>query len=109
LWQQEQYKQYYIELTDILRDYIEKRYKVQAHEQTTDELLTSLSSKDMPQQARVKLKEILVLADLVKFAKEKPLPADNELTMEKAISFVELTKEIIIRPENKNDKEELPK
>jgi len=108
LWQQEQYKQYYIELTDILRDYIEIRYTVQAHEQTTDEILTSLHRKDMPQEARAKLKEILVLADLVKFAKEKPLPAENEQSMDKAINFVELGKPIP-KPEVKNDKEELPK
>lgn len=108
LWQQEEYKQYYIELTDILRDYIAKRYLVQTHEQTTDEILTSLRNKDLIQEARAKLKEILVLADLVKFAKEKPLPAENELSMDKAINFVELTKPVV-KPEVKNDKEELPK
>ena len=30
----------------------------------------------------------IFLSDLVKFAKEKPIPADNELSMESAISFV---------------------
>jgi hypothetical protein len=42
---------------------------------------------------RVKLNEVLKLADLVKFAKAKPLPVDNELTMENAIAFVNKTLE----------------
>ena len=66
------------------------------------EIHLQLNIKEFP-----KLKEILVLADLVKFAKEKPLPADNELSMDKAISFVELTKPVV-KPEVKNDKEEYP-
>lgn len=38
------------------------------------------------------LKQILEMADFVKFAKMRPLPDDNEATMRDAITFVEETK-----------------
>jgi len=48
----------------------------------------------------------LTIADLVKFAKEQPLPADNEQSMDNAISFIMQTKQEPVQPANK---EELPK
>lgn len=106
LWQNGDVKTFYIELTDILREYLEKRYIIQALEQTTEEIFTSLKHKQLPADARKKLKDILVLADLVKFAKEKPVGPENETSMAGAISFIEQTKEQI-KPDDK--KEELPK
>jgi hypothetical protein len=47
LWQQEQVKQYHIELSDIVREYLEKRYDIKTHEKTTDEILTSLRRIDI--------------------------------------------------------------
>jgi len=102
----EEVKLYYIELTDVLREYIEKRYQVTAHEQTTDEIFASLKHKDINAETRNKLKQLLVLADLVKFAKEKPAPEENEKSMENAIGFIMLTKKESPLPGNK---EELPK
>jgi hypothetical protein len=43
------------------------------------------------------LKQILVLSDLVKFAKEKPLPVENEQTLEQAISFVKNTQQMAVK------------
>ncbi len=105
LWQQDQIKLYYIELTDILREYLEARYHIQAHEQTTGDILSALKSKAIPNESRNSLQKLLTLADLVKFAKEKPSPAENEQSMESAIHFVSQTKEVIQPVENK---EELP-
>ena len=105
LWQNGDVKTFYIELTDILREYLEKRYSIQALEQTTEEIFASLKHKQIAPDARKKLKDILVLADLVKFAKEKPVGPENEQSMTNAIDFVHLTKEQIKPVE----KEELPK
>jgi len=105
LWQQNEVKEYYSELTDVLREYLEKRYQITAHEQTTDEIFASLKRKDLHADGRNKLKQILVLADLVKFAKEKPVPADNELCMDNALGFIVLTKQEFKPDEHK---EELP-
>lgn len=91
LWQQEQVKQYHSELSDILREYIEKRFQVKTHEKTTDEIFTGLRYLNIAEANRDMLKQILVLADLVKFAKERPLPPENEQSMENAVSFVKST------------------
>ena len=93
LWQQNEIKLYYIELTDILREYLEKRYHIRAHEQTTDEICAALKDKPMPDRGRDTLKQLLTLADLVKFAKEKPPGAENDQSLEDAIDFIRQTKE----------------
>ncbi|MGI4805889.1 MAG: hypothetical protein ACRYFL_14070 [Janthinobacterium lividum] len=103
LWQQDQVKLYYSELTDILREYLEKRYHVKAHEQTTDELVESLQNKEIPQENSTKLRQLLTLADLVKFAKQKPQALENEQSMDEAINFIQQTKH---QPEPITQKEE---
>ncbi len=79
LLQQNKIKIYYSELTDIVRTYIEKDINIPALESTTNELIETISdfnessnlgiSKETIQQ----LKEVLQSADLVKFAKSKPV------------------------------------
>jgi hypothetical protein len=94
LWQQEQVKQYYIELSDIVREYLEKRYIIKTHEKTTDEILAGLRHMDITDTNRNNLKQLLVLSDLVKFAKEKPLSAENEASLDSAIDFVSSTRQV---------------
>ncbi|NRF40453.1 BatD family protein [Pedobacter foliorum] len=105
LWQQEEVKQYHIELTDILREYLEKRYQIKALEQTSDEIFAGLRHMEITDQNRNKLHQILMLADLVKFAKGKPLNSENEQSIENAISFVTDTKETNQLPDNKAQNE----
>lgn len=79
LWQNNKIKQYYSELTEIVRLYIERELKVPALESTTDELIETLS--DFHQTKSIiteketiqRLKTLLQEADLVKFAKSKPM------------------------------------
>jgi len=92
LWQQGEVKGYYIELTEIIRLYLERRYGIHAQEQTTDEILKSLEGKELPGASRTSLRELLVQADLVKFAKAVPVGAENVLSMQWAVRFVEDTK-----------------
>jgi hypothetical protein len=87
-WQQGEVKQYYIELSDILREYIEKRYMIKTHEKTTDEIFAGLKYIDIAKENKNILRQILTLSDLVKFAKEKPLPVENEECMDNAVIFV---------------------
>ncbi|WP_235833187.1 hypothetical protein [Arcticibacter tournemirensis] len=103
LWQQEQVKLYHSELSDIVREYLEKRYLIKALEQTSGEILSSLRSAEIQENDRAMLRQIITLADLVKFAKERPLPADNERSMENAVSFVENTKKTQQTTVNKED------
>lgn len=84
LWQNNQVKQYYSELTEIIRAYIEKELKIPALESTTDELIETLKdfndAKTIETSKEIikKLKELLSEADLVKFAKSKPLSHEIE-------------------------------
>lgn len=104
LWQQDQVKAYHSELSDIMREYLERRYELNAMEQTSDEILHGLRHRDLPDASRNDLRQILILADLVKFAKEKPLNTENEQSMEKALSFVSKTQENKSLPDSKVQK-----
>lgn len=84
LWQRGEVKTYYSELTDIARNYIEEAIHIPAMESTTSELIVALRAasaknkiKLTPETAQ-NLERVLKQADLVKFAKSKPL--DFEIT-----------------------------
>jgi hypothetical protein len=102
LWQEGKLKQYHIALTDIIREYIENRFRIPAMEQTTEEILSGFKSVAIDAESKEKLRQLLLLGDLVKFAKEQPLPAENELSMTNASEFINGTKreEEIIPPAN---------
>lgn len=95
LWQEGLNKEYHSELTDIVKQYISRRFSISAVEQSTEDLLSTFRTdktlRDMKTEISL-LSSILKLADLVKFAKMLPLPADNEHSMKDALQFVELTK-----------------
>lgn len=111
IWQKDKVKQYYSEVTDTLRKYIEDRYEIPAMEQTTDEILSSFKFRRdlLKEKSYTNLSRILSLADLVKFAKYSPLPDDNNLTLVDAYFFVNDTKKEVIKkpekPEEENDDE----
>lgn len=93
LWQKGQVKEFYSELTDVLREYLEERYNIPAPEQITSEIMQSLKSVDLPDdKVSEKIQQILELADLVKFAKMEPLPDENDLSLINAYFFVNQTK-----------------
>jgi hypothetical protein len=91
LWQEGKIKDYYTGITDILRAYLEERYSISSLEMTTDEIMLALKRKDINEMMKQKLREILVLSDLVKFAKENPLPTDHEFCFNSSIDFVNET------------------
>ena len=89
LWQNGRTKEYHSELTDIIRRYIENRFSIMALEMTTEDIMESISiQNDIPDDSIKKLYHILALADLVKFAKMQPLPAENDMSMNDAGAFV---------------------
>lgn len=92
IWQAGDVKEYYIELTDIIRHYIERRYAVPAMEQTTAEIVSAVQYAGINQEHIERLRRLLSKADFVKFAKDKPVGQDNELAMNDAREFVNLTK-----------------
>ncbi len=100
-WQQGAVKKYYSELTNIVREYLEGRYDVQALESTTDEILEGLKKVDFEENLWQKLKEMLQTADLVKFAKARPKIESHSEYLKDAKEMVRLTKKkIILEEEN---------
>lgn len=94
LWQQGLDKQFYTELVDILRIYIERRFSVSAMEKTSCEILTEMRRVDgVTQSSMQNLKQVLTLSDLVKFAKYAPLPDDNHLSFINVKMFISQTVE----------------
>lgn len=114
LWQNNQVKEYYSELTEIVRAYIERELKVPALESTTDELIETLTdfndskSISTTKETIKKLRGLLREADLVKFAKSKPISDQIEANRKEAEEVVtELKPETIKAPEIKTDDHEL--
>ena len=109
LWQKGEVKAYYSELTDIARNYIEEAIHIPAMESTTAELIIGLRLAAQKKQMNISaetlenLETVLKQADLVKFAKNRPLEfeiASDRKKIENAI--VTLDKAI---PEEKDNEE----
>jgi len=128
IWKDGKVKEYQTELTDVVREYISRRFDVQSTEKTSDEtlrelkpLLLSASLNDGMSAASPlndgkalyeRLKKMLQLADLVKFAKWHTTPDENESALLTAYDFVNSTKlsdqsDESDQSDNKEEEEEL--
>lgn len=92
LCEQGQEKQYYTELTDILRVYLQGRFGINAMEMTSTQIRQTLKAHDETKLSRAEMDRVLETADFVKFAKVRPLPDDNAKAFAAARKFVEDTK-----------------
>ncbi len=94
IWLQGKTKQFYSDVTEVLRKYIEERFEIPAMEQTSDETIEDFRTKRdlLKDKTFENLRQILKLADLVKFAKYMPLPDDDNMTLVNAYFFVHETK-----------------
>ena len=105
IWKDGKVKEYQTELTDVVREYIGRRFDVQSTEKTSDETLKELKpilvAKGEGLEANVdgkalyeRLSKMLRTADLVKFAKWHTTPDENEQALTTAYDFVKETKEV---------------
>ena len=93
LWQQGRNKEYYTQITETLRRYIFRRFGINAMEMTSFEILEIMQQEYYDTRSVYDtLKQILQLADFVKFAKFHPLPDDNNLSLANSFLFVNQTK-----------------
>ncbi len=117
IWKDGKVKEYQTELTDVVREYISRRFDVQSAEKTSDETLRELKpilvkgknpspalpskegetvlfngSKEEGKELYERLKKMLQLADLVKFAKWHTTPDENEMALTTAYEFVQETR-----------------
>jgi len=91
IWQSGRIKEYHTELTDIIREYIDGKFNVNAHELTTYEIMDAINGTTANNDAKEKLRQTLILADLVKFAKQQPLPLEHDGSLNNAYDFVKET------------------
>lgn len=98
LLQRREIKAFYIELSDIIRRYIEGRYFVIALEMTTEQLLGNLQEAQIDREHSELIRTFLEQCDLVKFAKYIPEAAENEQALRLGFEIVEKTKLILLEP-----------
>lgn len=99
-------KEFYTDLTDILRKYLEARFDINAMEMTSSQILGVLKKHPDIHQHHDMVKRILEIADFVKFAKVRPLPSDNVTSWNNAREFVIDTKPVEDTQENDNSVKE---
>lgn len=92
-WMAGRNKEFFTRLSDILRQYIDRRFQVDAPEMTTSDILELFRRDKDTQSVYQNLKQILQLSDLVKFAKLTPLENEHELSLMNAYLFVNQTKQ----------------
>lgn len=112
-WAQEDSKEYYTELTDTLRTYIQERYGFSAMEMTSGEIIERLTQEN-DEEALAELRELFQTADLVKFAKWTTLINENDANLMTALEYINQTKqeedpnqpqeEVIVTPEAKRQR-----
>lgn len=93
LWKKQKAKPYYTLLTDTIRVYLRDRWRIQAMEKTSTQMMAALhqmESEDPLLTDKIigELGEMLSKGDLAKFAKYTPSDSENEESVRQAIRFV---------------------
>jgi len=105
VWNTPQTKDYYTDLTDIAREYLEGQFEIDAIEMTTDEIMEAVNRLDLNNLTKSKLQDTLTTADLVKFAKANPSAEQNKQSFSDINNFVE-DSYIYFQEEEKKKEEE---
>lgn len=83
---------FYVEVSNAVRQYIERQFRLRAGEQTTEEFLQDMARSPRMQEAHKELlAEFMTQCDLVKFARYQPGPAEMEGALAAAARFVDET------------------
>lgn len=86
-------REFYEQISDILRHYIEHRFNLKAPDMTTEEFLAKLSTTNiLTESDQQRLEEFLTHCDLVKFAKHDPTAEQIQKTFDLVRDFIETTK-----------------
>jgi hypothetical protein len=93
LIEQEQAEPFYVELSDIVRQYLENRFELRAPEQTTEEFIRDVShAKTLTHEQQRRVCDFLEQSDLVKFARHQPDQTTMQQAFDSADRLVEETK-----------------
>lgn len=94
LWEKGQEKEYYTRLIDILREYLQGRFGINAMEMTSSQILKALHSNEQTRLSQKYMERVVEIADFVKFAKVRPVSDDNVRSWQNALQFVEETRPV---------------
>ena len=101
IWKEGKVKEYYTDLTNTIRTYLENRFGVNALELTTDEIMFEMRKQVIDPASKNNLQILLAQSDLVKFAKATPNEEEHELALQASYHFVKGTlREEIVKPIN---------
>lgn len=107
LWQTGKVKDYYTQLTDILRIYLQERFSINAMEMVSSEISESLKRKGLDERLLTKMNSLLKDADMVKFAKANPLPSYNDQNHKTAEEFVKQTIPSVVESDEVSQENEI--
>lgn len=102
IWQNGFVKEYYVDITDVIRRYFEEEFSFGAMEMTSSEIISKLKEDGFEKNLVEKVDFILTNADLAKFAKSQPLDVDNEKCIEFAIEVIRQSHEIYLKTQSVN-------
>lgn len=91
LWEKQDYKAYYSQLSEIIRDYFEDQFQINAGEMTTRDFLQTVKRNPNLRGIHQELRQILQTADLSKFAKALPTDEDHLISVKFAYKIIEQT------------------
>lgn len=89
LWQSGFYKQFYSEVTDVLRMYIEKKYGINAMEMAGSEIIDYSERQGWDEKLKTIVRRVMHAATMVKYAKARPLPQECQLLINDIREFIE--------------------
>ncbi len=87
-------KEYYTELTDILREYLHGRFGIYAREMTSPQIIEACQGREEIASHIPSINELLTTADFVKFAKQSTETDENIRSFNSVSNFVEATKPV---------------
>lgn len=99
-------KEYYTRLTEILRVYLQRRFDINAMEMTSTQIMREISRHEDIKPSSPLMKQILEIADFVKFANIRPMPDDNIKSFNMAVQFVEATKPVEVPKDDTDNKQD---
>ena len=99
LWQHDKHKEYYTEVTAVIRKYLEHKYEISTFEKTSFEILDQLKLSAINKNDFQQLSNLFDLSDMIKFAKSLPSPQDNIMAMQ-------IAKKLIVRAIEVRDKKQ---
>ncbi len=102
LLRQEKFREYFIRVSETVREYLGNRYGFFAMDLTSRELLDELRDRPTPGLEIANLKSLLQNSDLVKFAKLNPTDEMSSGAIDTAYNLVNATRQL---PEEDSDQE----